>query len=40
MSLELIRVLSSRLRDVNRRLSEVAKGRPRVLQKLYDELGE
>jgi CRP-like cAMP-binding protein len=40
MSLELIRVLSSRLRDVNRRLAEAARGRPRVLQKVYDELSE
>ena len=40
MSLELIRVLSRRLRDVNHRLAEASKARPRVLEKLYDDLSE
>jgi CRP-like cAMP-binding protein len=38
LSLELINVLSERLRDAYNRISELTKIRPRELQKLYDNL--
>ncbi len=37
MSLELINVLSERLREANDRIAELAKSRPRQLQKLFDQ---
>jgi hypothetical protein len=37
LSLELINVLSSRLREANTRISELARSRPRQLQKLFDQ---
>ncbi len=38
LSLELINVLSERLRQANNRIAELTKSRPRELQKLYDTL--
>jgi hypothetical protein len=38
VSLELIHVLSTRLREANDRISELTRSRPRQLQKLFDEL--
>ncbi len=38
LALELIRVLSQRLRDVNEELARKTKAAPRKLQKLYDQL--
>ena len=38
LSLELINVLSERLRQANNRIAELTKTRPRELQKLYDTL--
>jgi CRP-like cAMP-binding protein len=40
MSLELIRVLSRRLRETNVRLTAASKSRPRVLERLFDDLSE
>lgn len=40
MSLELIRVLSRRLRESNARLTAASKSRPRVLERLFDDLSE
>jgi CRP-like cAMP-binding protein/HEAT repeat protein len=40
LSLELINVLSARLREANNRVAELTKSRPRGLHKLYDQLSE
>jgi CRP/FNR family transcriptional regulator len=37
LSLELIKVLSNRLREANDRITELTRSRPRELQKLYDK---
>ncbi len=37
LSLELINVLSTRLREANDRIAELSRSRPRELQKLYDQ---
>lgn len=39
LSLELINVLSVRLREANERIAELTRARPRELHKLYDQLG-
>ena len=39
LSLELIKVLSDRLRQANRRIAELTRSRPRELQKIYDAPG-
>jgi CRP/FNR family transcriptional regulator, cyclic AMP receptor protein len=39
LSLELINVLSRRLREANDRIAELTRTRPRELHKLYDQLG-
>jgi len=38
MSLQLIDVLSQRLREANDRIAELTRSRPRELNKLYDAL--
>lgn len=38
LSLELINVLSRRLREANERIAELTRTRPRALQQLYDQL--
>lgn len=40
LSLELIKVLSQRLRETNDRIGELTKSRPRELHKLFDQLDE
>lgn len=40
LSLELINVLSSRLREVSDRIAELTKTRPRVLHKFFDQFEE
>jgi len=37
LSLELIHVLSQRLREANDRITQLTRGKPRELQKLYDQ---
>jgi CRP-like cAMP-binding protein len=39
LSVELINVLSQRLRDASDRIAQLTRSRPRELQKLYDKLG-
>lgn len=39
LSLELINVLSERLREANNRIADLTRARPRELHKLYDQLG-
>ena len=39
LSLELIKVLSERLREANNRIADLTRARPRELHKLYDQLG-
>ena len=39
LSLELINILSQRLREANDRIAELTRSRPRELDKLYDKLG-
>jgi len=39
LSLELIYVLSERLREANNRIADLTRARPRELHKLYDQLG-
>jgi CRP-like cAMP-binding protein len=38
LSLELINVLSARLRELNDRMADLTRTRPRALHKLYDQL--
>jgi CRP-like cAMP-binding protein len=38
LSIELIGVLSQRLREANDRIAQLTRSRPRELEKLYDKL--
>ena len=40
MSLELIKVLSTRLREANDHITRLTRSKPRQLQKLYDKLDD